>query len=79
MYILSMIICKQKNINWVVDGARKSQLFAIEQDKMIKEFQKLFKEFNLEIIFPVLDEQNDFEIKNEKGARYSMRRFLSLI
>lgn len=65
MYILSMIICKQKNINLVVDGARKSQLFAIEQDEMIKEFQKLFNEFNLEIIFPVLDEQSDFEIKNK--------------
>lgn len=65
MYILSMIICKQKNINLVVDGARKSQLFAIEQDEMIKEFQKLFNEFNLEIIFPVLDEQSDLKIKNK--------------
>ncbi len=65
MYILAMIICKQKNIELVVDGARKSQLFAIEQDKMIEEFNKLFKEFHLEICFPLLDESNDYEIKNK--------------
>ncbi len=64
MYILSIIICKQKNIKLIVDGARKSQLFAIEQDKMIKEFKKLFKTFDLEILFPLLDEVNDYDIKN---------------
>ncbi len=64
MYVLSIIICKQKHIGLVVDGARKSQLFAIEQDKMIEEFKKLFKQFDLEICFPLLDEINDYEIKN---------------
>lgn len=64
MYILSIIICKQKKINVIVDGARKSQLFAIEQDKMIDEFRNLFKKFNLEILFPLLNENNDYKIKN---------------
>ena len=48
-----------------MDGARKSQLFAIEQEPMIKEFKKLFKNFNLEIIFPVLNETDDYSIKNK--------------
>lgn len=65
MYILSIIICKQKNIKLVVDGARKSQLFAIEQDKMIQEFHKLFQKFNLEITYPLLNENDDFSIKNQ--------------
>lgn len=65
MYILSIIICKQKNIKLVVDGARKSQLFAIEQDKMIQEFHKLFQKFNLEITYPLLNEKDDFSIKNQ--------------
>lgn len=65
MYILSIMICKKRNIPIVIDGARRSQLFAIEQDKMIKEFQKLFRKFNLEISFPVLDEMDDYEIKNK--------------
>lgn len=65
MYILSIIICKKENIKLVVDGARKSQLFAIEQETMINEFKKLFKNFDIEILFPLLDEEDDFSIKNQ--------------
>ena len=65
MYILSIIICKKENVKLVVDGARKSQLFAIEQQTMINEFKKLFENFNLEIIFPVLNETDDYSIKNQ--------------
>lgn len=65
MYILAIIICIQKKINLVVDGARESQLFAIEQEKMIEQFKKLFKEFNIEIIFPLLYETDDYSIKNQ--------------
>ena len=65
MYILAIIICLQKNIDTVIDGARKSQLFAIEQETMINEFKKLFENFNLEIIFPVLNETYDYSIKNQ--------------
>ena len=65
MYILSIIICKKENVKLVVDGARKSQLFAIEQENMINEFKKLFEIFNLEIIFPVLNETDDYSIKNQ--------------
>ena len=65
MYILTIIICKKENIKLVVDGARKSQLFAIEQEEMIEQFKNLFKEFDLEIVFPLLDEEDDYAIKNK--------------
>lgn len=65
MYILAIIICLQKNIDTVIDGARKSQLFAIEQEAMINEFKKLFKNFDIEILFPLLNEKDDFSIKNQ--------------
>lgn len=63
MYILTIIICKKENIKLVVDGARKNQLFAIEQETMINKFKKLFVKFDLEIIFPLLDETDDYSIK----------------
>lgn len=69
MYILSIIICKQNNIRYVIDGARKSQLFAIEQPKFINKFQKLFREYNITIKYPLLNEENDFTIKNQILAR----------
>ena len=65
MYVLGIIICLQKNIHCVVDGARESQLFAIEQEKMIKQFQQLFQKYDLEIVFPLLYEKDDYSIKNQ--------------
>ncbi len=65
MYVMSIIIAKQKNIKLVVDGARKSQLFAIEQEKLLEKFKKFFKANGLELDFPIKNLENDFELKNE--------------
>ena len=54
MTLLSIIICKTNHIECVIDGARKSQLFAIEQPKMIQKFKQLFQENNLTIEYPLL-------------------------
>lgn len=43
MYVASIIICKQKNISVVVDGARISQLFVIEQEVMLNKFIAFLK------------------------------------
>ncbi len=53
MYIASIILCKNYNINEVFDGARKSQLFVIEQTEMLKEFKALFNNYNLSIFYPL--------------------------
>ena len=42
MYIASIILCNRYNIKNVFDGARRSQLFAIEQREMLNKFEKLF-------------------------------------
>lgn len=47
MYVETIIICKKLKISFVADGARKSQLFAIEQEPMLELFSSLFKEYNL--------------------------------
>lgn len=65
MYIASIIIAKQNNIKYIVDGARKSQLFAIEQDDMLNLFSKLFLEFDIKILYPLKDYVDDFDLKNE--------------
>lgn len=69
MYILSIIICKEKDIKTVVDGARKCQIFAIEQEPMINLFKELFKKYNIEILYPMLEEEDDFSIKNQILAK----------
>ena len=40
MYIASIILCNQYNIRKVFDGARRSQLFAIEQKEMLKKLNE---------------------------------------
>lgn len=65
MYITSIIICIQMGINCVVDGARKSQLFAIEQDILLNKFTMLFKQYKIDILFPLKDLDDDFELKNQ--------------
>lgn len=65
MYIASIILCKKYNIKEVFDGARSSQLFAIEQENMLEKFKQLFEKYNLNIIFPLEKEDNDWKIKNE--------------
>jgi len=65
MYVTTIILCKQLSISFVADGARRSQLFAIEQDEMLNLFKELFKEYKIELLFPVKNLENDFEEKNE--------------
>lgn len=69
MYITTIILCKQLDISYVADGARKSQLFAIEQDEMLNLFKDLFKKYNINLLLPVKDLENDFEEKNELLVR----------
>ena len=65
MYVASIIICRQKNINIVVDGARVCQLFAIEQEEMLNKFALFFGKYNLRIDYPLKNEDNDWNLKNE--------------
>ena len=65
MYVTTIILCKQLNISYVADGARNSQMFAIEQDDMLNLFKELFKEYNIDLLLPVKNLENDYEEKNE--------------
>lgn len=50
-------------INTISEGARKCQLFMIEQEEMINRFKALAHTFNIEIKYPVLNIDDDDEEK----------------
>lgn len=61
MYIFSILLCKQLKINKIAEGARKSQMFAIEQEEMLEEYKKLLGKYGIELFLPVLDLESDYE------------------
>lgn len=69
MYLASIILSKNYNINEVFDGARKSQLFVIEQSAMLEKFKQLFNKYNLSIFYPLENADNDWKVKNELLVR----------
>lgn len=65
MYTYSIALARKMGISFIAEGARKSQLFAIEQDELLNEFRDLCKKFNIELLTPVLDVVDDYEKENE--------------
>lgn len=65
MYYEAILYCLNNNIKYIAEGARKTQLFSIEQLKMIKAYRKLLEEFGIELLLPVYDLDNDFYKENE--------------
>lgn len=61
MYYEAIRYCLENNISYIAEGARKSQLFSIEQPQMIEAYKNLLKEFGIELLLPVYDLDNDIE------------------
>lgn len=64
MYIWTIIKARQMGANYVADGARKVQGFAIELPNMIERFKSLFCEYSLELLLPVYELNSDWDRKN---------------
>lgn len=76
MYIFSILLCKQLRVNTIAEGARRTQLFAIEQDEMLNKYQELLASYNIKLLTPVLDLENDFEREIELMIRSITPRVL---
>lgn len=61
MYFEAIRYCLDNDIKFIAEGARKSQLFAIEQPEMIDAYKGLLKEFGIELILPVYDVENEWD------------------
>ena len=65
MYTYTVALAKKMNINYIAEGARKSQLFAIEQEELLNEFKIFCNKYNIELLTPVLEVVDDYEKDNE--------------
>ena len=65
MYTYSVALARKMNINFIAEGARKSQLFAIEQEELLNEFKVFCNKYDIELLTPVLEVEDDYEKENE--------------
>lgn len=65
MYTYSIELARKMNLKYIAEGARKSQLFAIEQQELINEFRKICLKYDIGLLTPVFDLENDYEKENE--------------
>ena len=65
MYTYTVALARKMNIKYIAEGARKSQLFAIEQQELLNEFTKFCNRYNIELLTPVLEVEDDYEKENE--------------
>ena len=65
MYTYSIALAGKMNIKYIAEGARKSQLFAIEQKELLDEFKNLCNQYDIELLTPVFDLVDDYKRENE--------------
>ena len=65
MYTYTVALARKMNINYIAEGARKSQLFAIEQEELLNEFKIFCNKYGIELLTPVLELENDYEKEQE--------------
>ena len=66
MYVYSIALCKKLGISCISDGARPSQLFAVEQLALINKIRDTLEiMFGISILTPVSDISSNWDRKNE--------------
>lgn len=65
MYTEAIKYAKEHGFKYIAEGARISQKFMIEQPLMIEQLQNLATNYGIEVLYPVLDLEDDFLEKEE--------------
>lgn len=62
MYVIGMVVARELDVDCIAEGARKTQLFAIEQEEILERYAALLKKYNIELLLPVYDYANDGDV-----------------
>lgn len=65
MYTEILCYAKKHQFKYIAEGARISQQFMIEQQPMINRLKELASEYGIEILYPVLNLDDDYKEKQE--------------
>lgn len=65
MYVYSIALCKKLEMSCISDGARTSQLFAVEQQAFLDKIREMLGKFGIELLTPALNISCNWIRKNE--------------
>ena len=65
MYVVGIVVAKELGINHIAEGARKTQLFALEQKELLEGYQSLLDNYGMSLLLPVYDYESDSDVKDE--------------
>ena len=65
MYVIGTVVAKKLGIHYIAEGARKTQMFALEQKEILKKIGSLLKKHDIELLLPVFDYDSDYDVENE--------------
>lgn len=65
MYVIGVVIAKELGIKYIAEGARKTQMFALEQKALLERYESVLSKNDIDLILPVFDYESDYDVKLE--------------
>lgn len=65
MYVIGAVVAKEMGINNIADGARKTQMFALEQEELLNGYKKFLSKYGITLLLPVFDYATDNDVERE--------------
>lgn len=65
MYVVGIAVSKELGIKYIAEGARKTQMFAIEQKELLDGYRSVLERYDMDLMLPVFECESDYEVENE--------------
>lgn len=65
MYVVGAVVAKEMGINNIADGARKTQMFALEQEELLNGYKTFLNKYGITLLLPVFEYATDNDVKQE--------------
>ena len=65
MYVVGAVVAKEMGINNIADGARKTQMFALEQEELLNGYKNFLSKYGITLLLPVFEIATDNDVKQE--------------
>lgn len=65
MYVVGAVVAKEIGIKNIADGARKTQMFALEQEELLDGYKSFLSKYGIALLLPVFEYATDKDVEQE--------------